>query len=110
MRTRESHIGGAPRGIEDRPIIPWLELIHALGRGRNFYLRDQARGKTPCPPISRCAYSQPTTPAQVKRVVIQAYGYYARLGGRTAQVVALVKKLFDEAGAAIEVVEGSPLE
>ena len=49
-------------------------------------------------------------PAQVKRVVIQAYGYYARLGGRTAQVVALVKKLFDEAGAAIEVVEGSPLE
>ena len=81
-----------------------------MGRGRNFYLRDQARGKTPCPPISRCAYSQPTTPAQVKRVVIQAYGYYARLGGRTAQVVALVKKLFDEAGAAIEVVEGSPLE
>ncbi len=81
-----------------------------VGRGRNFYLRDQARGKTPCPPISRCAYSQPTTPAQVKRVVIQAYGYYARLGGRTAQVVALVKKLFDEAGAAIEVVEGSPLE
>ena len=48
-------------------------------------------------------------PAQVKRVVIQAYGYYARLGGRTAQVVALVKKLFDEAGAAIEVVEGPPL-
>ena len=48
-------------------------------------------------------------PAQVKRVVIQAYGHYARLGGRTAQVVALVKKLFDEAGAAIEVVEGSPL-
>ena len=39
-------------------------------------------------------------PAQVKRVLIQAYGYYARLGGRTAQVVALVKKLFDEAGAA----------
>ena len=31
VRTRESHIGGAPRGIEDRrPIIPWLELIHAL--------------------------------------------------------------------------------
>ena len=29
-------------------------------------------------------------PAQVKRVLIQAYGYYARLGGRTAQVVALV--------------------
>jgi len=45
-------------------------------------------------------------PAQVKRVLIQAYGYYARLGGRTSQVVALVKKLFDEAGAAIEVVEG----
>ena len=43
-------------------------------------------------------------------MLIQAYGYYARLGGRTAQVVALVKKLFDEAGAAIEVVEGSPLE
>ena len=42
-------------------------------------------------------------------MLIQAYGYYARLGGRTAQVVALVKKLFDEAGAAIEVVEGSPL-
>ena len=48
-------------------------------------------------------------PAQVKRVLIQAYGYYARLGGRTAQVVALVKQLFDEAGAAIEVVEGPPL-
>ena len=49
-------------------------------------------------------------PAQVKRVLIQAYGYYARLGGRTSQVVALVKKLFDEAGAAIEVVEGFSLE
>ncbi len=47
---------------------------------------------------------------QVKRVLIQAYGYYARLGGRTSQVVALVKKLFDEAGAAIEVVEGFSLE
>ena len=54
-------------------------------------------------------------PAQVKRVLIQAYGYYARLGGRTAQVVALVKQLFDGAPEELDVcvfplAEGAALE
>ena len=60
----------APAGSRTRHVAAvatsasWSEQAPAsrVGSGRNFYLRDQAQGKTPCPPISRCAYSQPATP------------------------------------------------